>query len=93
MLKSLTVILLTEYEASLKTRNGRLRTQTLNSHLLRTLEIKVLPLKPGVGQYIAIHATLTARDFFLANFYPTGPFTCIFSQKKPVPSLSCGSCD
>ena len=21
------------------------------------------PLKPGVGQYIAIHATLTARDF------------------------------
>ena len=26
----------------------------------------VLPLKPGVGQYIAIHATLTARDFFLA---------------------------
>ena len=26
----------------------------------------VLPLKPGVGQYMAIYATLTARDFFLS---------------------------
>ena len=33
-----------------------------------TESLKVLPLKPGVGQYIAMHATLTARDFFLANF-------------------------
>ena len=39
-----------------------------------------LPLKPGVGQNIAMHATLTARDFFLAKFYPSGPFTCIFFQ-------------
>ena len=30
--------------------------------------LKVLSLKPGVGQYLAKHATLTARDFFLANF-------------------------
>ena len=32
---------------------------------------------------IAIHATLTARDFFLANFYSSGPFTCIFSKTSP----------
>ena len=27
-----------------------------------------------------LHATPTARDFFLANFYPCGPFTCIFLE-------------
>ena len=43
----------------------------------------VLSLKPGKGQYIAIYATLTARDFFLANFYPSGPFTCSFSKTSP----------
>ena len=26
---------------------------------------------------------LTARDFFLAYFYPSGPFTCIFSKISP----------
>ena len=36
----------------------------ITSHLLRTQSSKVLPLKPGVGQYIAIHAMSTARDFF-----------------------------
>ena len=56
--------------------SGELRTQKLKSHLLRTQSLKVLPVKPGVGQHVAIHATLTARDFFLANFYPSGPFTC-----------------
>ena len=35
---------------------------------------------PGVSQYIAIHATFTARDFFLAYFYPSGPFTSIFPK-------------
>ena len=59
-------------------RSGRLRTQKLRSHMLRIQSSKVLPLKPGVGQYITLHATVTARDFFLANFYPPGPFTCIF---------------
>ena len=44
-------------------------------------ELKVLPLKPGVGQYIAIHATLTARDFFLAYFYPPGPSHLHFFPK------------
>ena len=61
-------------------RSGELRTQKLKSHLVRTQSLNVLPLKPGVGQYVAIHATLTARNFFLANFYPSGPFTCIFFQ-------------
>ena len=57
-----------------------LRTQKLKSHLLRTQSLKVLPLNFAVGQYIAIHATLTARDFFLAYSYTSGPFTCIFSK-------------
>ena len=26
---------------------------------------------------------LTVREFFLANFYPSGPFTCIFSETSP----------
>ena len=48
-------------------------------------ELKSAPFKlnPGVGQYIAMRATLTARDFFFANFYPSGPFTCIFSKTSP----------
>ena len=53
-------------------------------------ELKVLPLKPGVGQYIAIHATLTASNFFLVYFYPSGPFICIFS--KTCPDFSCVGC-
>ena len=47
----------------------------LKSYLMRIQDLKVLS---GVGQYIAMKATLTGRDFFLANFYPSGPFTCIF---------------
>ena len=46
-------------------------------------ELNVLPLKPGVGQHIAIHATLTDRDFFLTYFYVSGPFTCTFSKASP----------
>ena len=60
-------------------RRGELRTQKLKSYLMRTPSLNVLPIKPGVGQYIAIHATLTARNFFFAYFYPSNPFTCIFS--------------
>ena len=66
-------------------RSGELQKQKLKSHLMRTQSLKVLPLKHGVDQYIARHATLTARDF-----YPSGPFTCIFS--KPLPSFPCVSC-
>ena len=58
--------------------SGELRTQKLKSHLVRTQSLNILPFKSGVGQYTATHATLIARDFFLAYFYPSGPFTCIF---------------
>ena len=64
---------------------------------MRTQSLKVLPLKPGVGQYIAMHAVLTARDFFLDNFYPSGPFSCIFSKTSPkvfpvLAAANTGSC-
>ena len=65
-------------------RSGELRMQKLKSHLVRTQSLNVLPLKSGVGQYIAIHATFTARDFFLVYFYLSGPFTCIFSKTSPI---------
>ena len=68
-------------------RSRELRTQKLKSHLVRTQILNVLPLKPGVSQYIAIHATLTARDFFLAYFYTSVPFTCIFAKPSPDFSL------
>ena len=47
-------------------RSGELRMQKLKFHLLRTQSLKALTLKPGVDQYIAMHATLTSRNFFLA---------------------------
>ena len=68
------------YASLMYSRSGELRTQKFKSHLVRIQSLNVFPLKPGVGQYIAIHATLTDRDFFLAYFYPSGPFTCIFFQ-------------
>ena len=52
-------------------------------HLVRTQSLNDLPLKPGVGQCIVVHATLTAKDFFLAYFYLSGPFICIFSKTSP----------
>ena len=52
----------------------------IKSHLLRTHGSKIPTLKPGVDQYIAMHAALTARDFFPANFYSPGPFICNFFQ-------------
>ena len=69
--------------------SGELRVQKSKSHL-HTQSFKILPITPGVGQYIAIHTMLTVRDFFLANFYPSGPFTSIFP--KPFPSFSSFSC-
>ena len=43
----------------------------IKSHLVRTHSLYVLPLKPSVGQYTAIHAMLTARDFFLTYWFST----------------------
>ena len=67
-------------QCSAQLRSEKLRTQKLKSHLVRTQSLNVLPFKPGVGQYIAINAMLTAREFFLAYFFPSSPFTCIFSK-------------
>ena len=71
----------------LSPRSGELRTQKLKSHLVRTQSLNVLPLKPEVGQYIAIYAMLFPRDFFFAYFYTSGPFICIFSKTSPDFSL------
>ena len=63
---------------------------------LRTHSSKVLPLKPGVGQYIAMHATLTVRDFFLANFYPSVHSPAFFQTLSQVfhvlAAANTGSC-
>ena len=72
---------------TLKPRSGELRTQKLKSHLMRTQSLNILPLKPGVGQCIGILATLTARDFFLAHFYPSSIPLHFF--QKPLPVFSC----
>ena len=64
-------------------RSGQLQTQKLKSLLLRTQSLKVLPGKPGVGQYIALYTTVTARNVFLVHFYPSGPFTSNFSKTSP----------
>ena len=60
--------------------SGELQMQKLKSHVLRTQSLKVLPFKPGIGQYKAIHASLTARDFSLGNFYPSSLLTFNFSR-------------
>ena len=75
---------------SARLRSGELRTQKLQSHLVRTQSLNVLPLEPAVGQYTDIHATLTVRDFFLAYFYHSGPFTCIYFQISS--DFSCVGC-
>ena len=62
--------------------SGKLRK--LKSYLMRTQSLKVLPLKPGVGQYIAMHATLTARDLFLlCLFLPFRSIHLHFFQTSP----------
>ena len=52
-------------------------------------ELKRSTFEAWFRSYITTHATLTAKDFFLTNFYPSGPFTRIFS--KPLSSFSCVS--
>ena len=84
--------LLKERRFLLSPRSGELRTHKLKSHLMRTQSLNVLPFKPGVGQYIALHATLTAWDFLLPCLFL--PFQSIYlhffqnlSQSFPV--LAC----
>ena len=66
--------------------SGELRAQKLKSHLVGTQSLNVLPLKPGVGQYIVMHATLTARDFFL--LISTLPVHSSAFFPKPLPIFS-----
>ena len=42
---------------------------------------EVFPLKPRVGQNVAVYAPPTASNFFLRNFYLPDPLNCIFSSK------------
>ena len=62
-------------------RSGELRTQKLKSYLVRTQSLKVLHLKRGVGQYLAIHASLTASEFFLISTLPV--HSSAFSKTYP----------
>ena len=64
--------------------SGELRTQKLKSYLVRTQSLNILPLKPGVGQYIAIHAMLTARDFS-SLLISTLPVLAPAFLPKPLP--------
>ena len=56
-------------------------------HLVRTQSFNVLPFKPGVGQYIAILATLAARDVFLAYFYLSVYSPAFFPKPVPISSV------
>ena len=68
-----------------------LRTQKWKTHLLRTHSSKVLAWQPGVGQNRAMHASSTARDFFLELISnPPGHSSALFP--KQFPSSSCVSC-
>ena len=63
--------------------SGVLQMQKLRTHLSKNQRSKVFPFKPGAGRYVAMHAMPAVRDFLHANFYPSGPFTCIFSKTSP----------
>ena len=64
--------------AIVEPRSGELRTQKLEFHLSLTFSFKAW------SRSVCSHnATLTSGDFFLAYFYPSGPFTCIFPKTSP----------
>ena len=73
-----------------QTRSGELRTQKLNSHLVRTKSLNVLPLKPGVGQHIAIYATrMPGISSLLISTLPVHS-PAFFSKSSP--DFSCVGC-
>ena len=85
------------WKTALTFRNGQLRTQKLKSHLMRTQSVKVFPLKIGSRSVYCHACYANCRESFLANFYPSGPFTRIFpknlSQVFPVLAVAhTGSC-
>ena len=71
-------------------RCGELRDAEIKVSSGENTELKRSPFKAWGSQHIAIRATLTGRNFFLAYFYPSGPFTSIFP--KPLPIFSCVGC-
>ena len=72
-------------------RSWELRTQKLKCRQVRAQSVNVLPLRPGVGQCIAIHATLTARDVLLCLFLPFWSIRVHFFPKTS-PDFSCVGC-
>ena len=48
---------------------------------LKKTEVSYQP--PQQDAYSPPHISIDARDLFLANFYSSGPFTCIFPKTSP----------
>ena len=63
-------------------RSGVQWTQKWKTRLLRTQSSKALPSTLGTGQYVVMYATPSATNYFLAKFYPSGPFTWFFFLSK-----------
>ena len=61
-------------------RSGGLRTQKLKSNLMRNTELKGSPFKAWSWAVYSHACYAYSRDFFLTYFYPSSPFTCIFSN-------------
>ena len=74
-----------------RSRSGVLQMQKYKTYLLRTQSTTVLPLKPGVGQNIALHVSATAGDFSL-KLISTLPVHSPSFFPKPVLSPSCVGC-
>ena len=54
----------------------------LQTHLRRT-QLKGSPFQAWSRSVYCTACYAYCQDFFLANFYPSGPFTCIFSKTSP----------
>ena len=53
----------TQFSRELRT-HAEIEVPSFKNRKEKKKSLNVLPLKTGVGQYIAMHATLTARDFW-----------------------------
>ena len=70
--------------------SGELRAQKFKAHLVKIQSLNVLPLKHGVGQYIPYILPLLPWISSFLFFYPSGPFTCIFSKSPVFSCVGCG---
>ena len=73
-----------------KPHSWELQMQKLKSHLVRTQSLNILPCKPGVGQYIAMHAQLLPGSSSL--LISTLPVHSPAFSPKPLPVFSCVGC-